>query len=56
MGTGDRHFKEFLEIFIVFLVLVASFVPLGDGFTVEDEDVEECVKEEDVQFDQDTIQ
>ena len=39
--------RSSLKIFIAYLVLVASFVPLGNGFTVEDKDVEECVKEED---------
>lgn len=35
------------EVLVALLVLVACFAPLGHGFAVEDEDVEEGVEEED---------
>ena len=44
-GVSDRRFEVFLENFIAFLVLVAGFAPLGDGFAVQDEDGEEGVEE-----------
>ena len=40
-----RRFKKFLEILIAFHILVSSFAPFGHGFTMEDEYVEESVKE-----------
>lgn len=56
LGVRDGCFQEFLEIFIAFLVLVAGFAPLSDGFAVEDKDMEEGVEEEDdVRFDRDTV-
>lgn len=39
--------EEGCEVLVAFLVLVASFAPLGHCFAVEDEDMEEGVEEED---------
>lgn len=39
--------EEFLEVLVTLLFLISSFSPLGDGLAMEDEDVEERVKEED---------
>ena len=40
--------KERSEVFISFLLLVASLAPFGNSLSVEDENVEESVEEQDV--------
>ena len=57
LGIAYRRLKQFLEVLVPFLFLIASFPPLGNGLSVEDQDVEESVKEQDdIGFDGYTVQ
>jgi hypothetical protein len=57
LGVSDWRFKEFFEVFTALLVLVACFVSLSDGFTMEDHDVpvEGVEKKDDIRFDRDAV-
>jgi len=57
LGICDRVLQKLFEVLIPFLVLVTCLSPLSNCFTVENEDVEEGVKEEnDVRFDRNTVE
>lgn len=47
LGIRDGILEELLEVLVPLLVLVARLAPLRDRLTVEDEDVEEGVEEQD---------
>lgn len=56
MSVSDGRFEELFEVFVTFLVLIACFAPLCDGFAMENEDMEEGVEEEDdIWFDRDAV-
>jgi hypothetical protein len=57
LGIAHRRFQKFTEVVVTVLFLVSCLSPLGDGFSVENENVEESIQEKDnVGFDRDTVQ
>lgn len=57
LRTDHWCLKELLEVFVSSLVLVSGLSPGGNGLSVEDQNVEEGVQEQDrVGFDRDTVQ
>lgn len=57
LSVGDRRSEKLGEVLVPFLILVPGLAPLGDRLTVENEDVEEGVEEEDnVGLDRDRIE
>jgi hypothetical protein len=46
LGVAYRRFKQFFEVLIPFLILIASFPPLSHSLAVKDKNVEESVQEE----------
>lgn len=56
LSVTDRRVQELLEVLVSFLFLVPSFAPLRDSLSVEDEDVEERIEQEnDIRLDRHTI-
>ena len=57
LSIRDRSREQLSEVLVTLLILVPSLPPLSDGFSVEDEDVEEGIEEEDdVGFDGDRVE
>lgn len=57
LGISNGHFEQLLEVIVAFLVLVSLLAPLRHKLAVENEDVEECVQQEDdIVLDGNTVQ
>ena len=57
LGISNRDFQQFFEVLVSLFILISLIPPLSDEFSVEDENVEEGVEEEDdVMFDGHTIE
>ena len=57
LSISDRHLQQLFEVFIAFLILVTSLTPLGNSFSVEDENMEEGVqKQDDIRFNRDAVE
>lgn len=57
LRVGDWRLEKLLEILIPFLILIPGFSPLRNCLAVENEDVEECVKQEyDVRLDGNAVE
>jgi hypothetical protein len=56
LSISDRSFKQLLEVLVSFSILVALLSPLCNDFSVEDENVEEHIKQQDdILLNRDTI-
>jgi hypothetical protein len=57
LSVGNGRTEQGGKVLVALLLLVPGFPPLGDGLSMEDEDVEEGVEEEDgVRLDGDRVE
>jgi len=57
LSIRDGDFKQLFKVFIAFFILISLVPPLGNKFSVEDEDVEEGIeKKDDIVFDGHTVE
>jgi hypothetical protein len=47
LGISYGSLKEFFQILITLLILIARLAPLSDRLAVENENMEECIEEQD---------
>jgi hypothetical protein len=56
LGVSDGGLKQLLEVFVTLLFVVPGLPPLCDRLSVEDEDIEEGIQQQnDVWFDRYTV-
>ena len=57
LRVSNREFEKLLEVLVAFLFLIPLFSPLSNEFTVEDENMEESVEEQDdIVLDRNTVE
>jgi hypothetical protein len=57
LSICNGNFEQLFEVFVAFFILISLVPPLGNEFSMEDENMEESVEEkDDVVFDGDTVE
>ena len=58
MSVRNWVFKQFFKVFVYFFILISISLipPLGNNFTVEDENVESVEEEDNIVFDGHTVE